>query len=208
LILRGLATGVRGAQIRAHCRVRGRLHRASAFVVLARPGSSFASFYLFPPGCSRSAPGPSFLGTRGWSSIAGALFRTEARKDVHYVRLGAPPSAVQPRRLQVRWPRAAFPRMYGLEVTAGRRSGKRRNGALFGGSCERVARSVEAETKWPMVAVMAPIRANEENPAKERTPGAFSSRSMDRGASTAGDTADDVNRSGQIHGLAFRGKIS
>ncbi len=49
-----------------------------------------------------------------------------------------------------------------------------------------MARSVEAETEMAMVAVMAPIGADEENPAKERLQVPFSSRSMDRRASAAG----------------------
>ena len=76
--------------------------------------------------------------------------------------------------------------MYGLGVTGGPVGEKAVMVRLFGGSCERVARSVEAETEMAMVAVTAPIRANEENPAKERLQVPFSSRSMDRGASTAG----------------------
>ena len=81
---------------------------------------------------------------------------------------------------------AAFPRMYGLGVTGGPVGEKAVMVRLFGGSCERVARSVEAETEMAMVAVMAPIGADEENPAKDELQKSLSSRSMDRRASATG----------------------
>ena len=81
---------------------------------------------------------------------------------------------------------AAFPRMYGLGVTGGPVGEKAVMVRLFGGSCERVARSVEAETKMATVAVVASIGADEENPAKDGLQKSLSSRSMDRGAPTAG----------------------
>jgi len=65
---------------------------------------------------------------------------------------------------------------------------------------------VEAETEMAMVAVMAPIRANEENPAKERLRCPFFSIYGSR-SFHSWDTADDGIEVGQIHGLAFRGKI-
>ena len=57
---------------------------------------------------------------------------------------------------------------------------------LFGGRGERMARSVEAETEMAIVAVMAPIRADEEHPAKEGLKETFSSGSMNRRASATG----------------------
>jgi hypothetical protein len=49
-----------------------------------------------------------------------------------------------------------------------------------------MARSVEAEAEMAIVAVMAPIRADEEDPAKEGLKEIFSSGSMNRRASATG----------------------
>jgi hypothetical protein len=57
---------------------------------------------------------------------------------------------------------------------------------LFGGRGERMARCVEAETEMTMVAVMAPIRADEEDPPKDGLKEIFSSGSMNRRASATG----------------------
>ena len=81
---------------------------------------------------------------------------------------------------------AAFPRMYGLGGTGGQVGDKAVMVHLFGGRGERAARSVEAETKMATVAVVASIGADEENPAKDGLQKSLSSRSMDRGAPTAG----------------------
>ena len=77
---------------------------------------------------------------------------------------------------------------------------------LFGGGGEWVARSVEAETEITTVAVMAPIRANEENPAKKGLQVPLSPRSMDRRASAVGTPRMMWIEVGEIHGWTFPGR--